>query len=284
MRHTTLLAIVLISVSCVAQTQAPESSSFLTDLKNMPSQIRAGTFDSQAFRASQAQAERDANLDLHAICRLLEADLVDANMEVRGHAVVVLGGLVRRIGNTEADRQLLASTVLSCLDKSNDQGIQLMCSTLIDHRTPMSAIAQFKDLAARKIADGTASSSLAIGLARVATSGPNPDADAVLADFFRSPSVSDDLKTRAIFSLQNMPLSDQVLDAVAELLSKTKSDELKLKIIQVSPKFGEHAMEREHHTLLALEANLSESEKVRQAAGNALRASPQADTAVPGIH
>ena len=96
--------------------------------------------------------------------------------------------------------------------------------------------------------------------------------------------MSDDAKTRAIFSLQNMQLSDSVLDAVAELLSKTKSDELKLQIIQASPKFGGRAMEREHNTLLALEANLSESEHVRQAAGNALRVTGQGGTTNPGIH
>jgi len=284
MRHPTFLAIVLISIRCVAQTQTPESSSFLTNLQNMPSQIRTGTFDSQAFRASEAQAETDVNLDLRAICRLLEADLADSNLQVSSQAAAVLGGLVRRNGNTEADRQLLVSTVLSCLDKSKDQGTQLVCSTQIGYRMPMSAIVQFKDLAARKIADGTAYSALAVGLALLARSWPNVNIDPVLAEFFRSPSVSDDAKTRAIFSLQNMQLSDSVLDAVAELLSKTKSDELKLQIIQASPKFGGRAMEREHNTLLALEANLSESEHVRQAAGNALRVTGQGGTTNPGIH
>jgi hypothetical protein len=284
MRHPTFLAIVLISIRCVAQTQTPESSSFLTNLQNMPSQIRSGTFDSQAFRASEVQAETDTNLDLHAVCRLLEADVADANLQVSGRAAAVLGELVRRNTNTEADRQLLAPALLSCVDKSKDQGAQLVCSTQIGYRMPMSAIVQFKDLAARKIADGTAYSALAVGLALLARSWPNVNIDPVLAEFFRSPSVPDDAKTRAIFSLQNMQLSDSVLDAVAELLSKTKSDELKLQIIQVSPKLGGRAMEREHNTLLALEANLSEGEHVRQAAGYALRVTVQGSTTNPGIH
>jgi HEAT repeat protein len=113
---------------------------------------------------------------------------------------------------------------------------------------------------------------------------PDVHADGVLADFFMSPNVPDTVKTRAIFSLQNLPLSDKVLDAVAELLSKTKSDELKVQIIEVSQKFGGRAVERERNTLLALEANLSESQQVRQAAGSALRAIPQGNAAVPGIH
>lgn len=285
MRHPTFLSIVLASISCVAQSQSSDTSSFLTALQNMPSQIRAGTFDQEAFKASQALADTDANLDVAAACRLLDADLVDSNPRVSGNAAVVLHELTLRKINTESDRQLVASTLLSCADKSKDQNTQNVCTTFVtDYGIPMSVITQFKDVAARKITDGTAFPWLAVGLSLVASRWPNVDADPVLAEFFRSPSVPDTVKAKAIFSLQNVPLSDRVLDAVAELLSKTKSDELKLQIIQVSQKFGGRAMEREHNTLLALEANLSESEHVRQAAGYALRASPQTDTANPGIH
>lgn len=285
MRHPMFLAMLLASASCFAQTQTPDTSSFLTALQNMPSQIRAGTFDQQAFNASLDHAKTDATLDLPAACRLLEADLGDSNPLVSSLAALVLHGLMLRKINTEADRQLAASILLSCIDRSKEQNLQRVCVTLgTDYGTPMSVIAQFKDIAARKITDGTAYSSLAVGLALLAMRWPNVNADSVLAEFFWSPSVPDTAKTRAIFNIQNFPLSDQVLDSVADLLSKTKSDELKVEIIQASQKFGGRAMEREHNTLLALEANLSESEHVRSAAGNALRATPQAGTAIPGIH
>jgi hypothetical protein len=153
-----------------------------------------------------------------------------------------------------------------------------------DYGMPMSAIAQFRDIAARKIADGTAYPALAVGLSLVAVRWPDVHADVALADFFRSSSVPDTVKARAIFSLQNMRLSDAVLDAIAELLSKTKSDELKVQIIEVSQKLGERALDREHNTLLALEANLSESQQVRQSAESALHSTSQNNATVPGIH
>jgi hypothetical protein len=284
MRHPVFLAILLASASCVAQTQAPEPSSFLTALQNMPSQIRAATFDQQAFDASQAEALADPNFDVASACRLLKADLADSNSGVSFWAYASLGNLMRRKSNTDSDRQILGSTLFTCIDKSKESSQNVCVSLVTDYGIPMSVLAQFKDAAARKIADGTAYPALAVGLGLLATRRQIANADAVLADFFRSPSVPDAVKAKAVFSLQNVPLSDQVLDAVAELLSKTKSDELKLQIIQVSPKLGGRAMEREHNTLLALEANLSESENVRQAAGYALRASPQADAANPGIH
>jgi hypothetical protein len=283
MRHPTFLSIVLASISCVAHTQTPESSSFLTALQNMPSQIRAGTFDQEAFKASQALAV--TNLDVAAACRLLDADLVDSNPRVSGNAAVVLRELTLRKVNTESDRQLVGSALLSCADKSKDHSTQQVCTSFVtDYGIPMSVITQFKDMAARKITDGTAYPWLAVGLSLVARRWPNVNADPVLAEFFRSPSVPDIVKAKAIFSLQNMPLSDAVLDVVAELLSKTKSDELKVQIIQISQKFGGRALEREHNTLLALEANVSESEHVRQAAGNALRVTAQGGTTSPGIH
>jgi len=284
MRHLTFLAI-LLAASCVAQSQAPEAAPFLTAIENMPSQIRARTFDHEAFNASLALAITDANLDLAAVCHLLEADLADSNPQVNTLAAVSLSNLMRRKSNTEGDRQLLASIFLSCIDKSKDPNLQQVCVTFgTDYGMPMSAIAKFKDIAAKKIADGTAYPALAVGLGLVAAKGLNMNAGGVLADFFSSTKVSDTAKTKALFSIQNLTLSDQVLDAVAELLSKTKNDELKVQIIQASQKFGRRALEREHNTLLALEANLSESENVRGAAGNALRATPQSDAATPAIH
>jgi hypothetical protein len=276
MRHPMFLALLLVSSSsCFAQTQSSEPSSFLTALQNMPSQIRAGTFDQEAFKASQAEAEADANLDVPAASRLLKVDLVDSNSKVSTEAAIVISGLVGRKSNSDADRKILASTLLSCVDESNNPNSQQLCVTfLVDYGMPMSAMGQFKDLAARKITDGTAFPWLAVGLSLVTSRWPSVNADPVLAEFFRSPSVPDAVKAKAIFSLQNMPLSDAVLDAVAELLSKTKSDELKVQIIEVSPKLGERALAREHNTLLALEANLGESAGVRAAAGNALRTTP----------
>jgi hypothetical protein len=284
MRRSTLLAFVLASSSCFAQTQSAEPSSFLAALQNMPAQIRAGTFDQEAFNASQAQAEADANFDVPAACRLLEADLADSNVKVNSLAFVSLANLMRRKSNTDGDRQILASTLLSGVDKCKESSQPVCVSLVTDYGMPVSAIVQFRDIAARKIADGTAYPALAVGLSLVAMRWPDVHADGVLADFFMSPNVPDTVKTRAIFSLQNLPLSDKVLDAVAELLSKTKSDELKVQIIEVSQKFGGRAVERERNTLLALEANLSESQQVRQAAGSALRAIPQGNAAVPGIH
>jgi hypothetical protein len=285
MRHPMFLALLLASSSCFAQTQSSEPSSFLTALQNMPSQIRSGTFDQEAFKASQGKAEADPSLDVAAACRLLKTDLVDSNSKVSIEAAIVISGLVRQKSNSDADRKILASTLLSCVDESNNPNSQQLCVTfLVDYGMPVSAMVQFKDLAARKIVDGTAFPWLAVGLSLVASRWPNVNADSVLAEFFRSSSVLDTVKAKAIFSLQNMPLSDAVLDAVAELLSKTKSDELKLQIIQVSQKSGERALEREHNTLLLLEANLSESQQVRQAAGSALRPTPQGNAAVPGIH
>jgi hypothetical protein len=250
----------------------------------MPSQIRAGTFDQEAFKASLAEAQKDANLDVAAASRLLEADLADSNSGVNFWAYASLGDLMRRKSNTDGDRQILGSTLFTCIDRSKESSQNVCVSLVTDYGIPMSILAQFKDAAARKIADGTAYPALAVGLGLLSTRRQIVNADAVLADFFSSPRVPDTVKAKAIFSLQNMPLSDQVLDAVAELLSKTKSDELKLQIIQASQKFGGHAMEREHNTLLALEANLSESEHVRQAAGNALRVTAQGGTTNPGIH
>lgn len=282
MRHATLLALLLASSSCFAQTQSAEPASFLTALQNMPEQIRAGTFDQEAFKASQAQT--DANFDLPAACRLLGADLADSNPQVNFWAFASLGNLMRRKSNTEADRQLIGSTLFTCVDRSKESSQNVCVSLVTDYGIPMSILAQFKDAAARKIADGTAYPALAIGLSLVAARWPDVHADVVLADFFRGQNVLDTVKTRAIFSLQNILLSDAVLDAVAELLSKTKSDELKVQIIEVSQKWGGRALEREHNTLLALEANLSESHQVRQAAANALRAIPQGSATVPGIH
>jgi hypothetical protein len=285
MRHPIFLAILLASASCFAQTQTSDTSSFLTALQNTSSQIRAGTFDQEAFSALLVQAKTDATLDLPAACRLLETDLGDSNPRVSGHAAVVLHELTLRKINTETDRQLIASTLLSCADKNKDQSTQNVCTTFVtDYGMPMSVITQFKDVAARKITDGTAYPWLAVGLELVASRWPNVNADPVLAEFFRSPSVPDIVKAKVIFSLQNMPLSDAVMDAIAELLSKTKSDELKVQIIQVSQKLGERALEREHNMLLLLEANLSESQQVRQAAGSALRAIPQGNATNPGIH
>jgi len=284
MRHPTFLAILLISASCFAQSQAPEPTVFLTALQNMPDQIRAGTFDQEAFKASLALTNTDANLDLPSACRLLEADLADSNSGVNFWAFASLGNLMRRKSKTDGDRQILASTLLPCLDQSKESSQNVCVALVTDYGMPMSAIIQFKETAARKIADGTAYPALADGLSLVAMTWPDVKTDAVLAQFFSSPNVPDMVKTKAIFSLQNMQLSEPVLDAVAELLSKTKSDELKVQIIQVSQKLGRRAMEREHNTLLALESNLSESEHVRQAAGNALRATPQSDAATPAIH
>jgi hypothetical protein len=274
----------LASSSYFAQTQSAEPSSFRTALENMPAQIRAGTFDQEAFKASQAQAKADANFDVPAACRFLGADLTDSNPLVNFFALASLSDLMRRKSNTDGDRQILASTLLSCVDKSKESSQPVCVSLVTDYGIPMPAIAQFRDTAARKIADGTAYPALAVGLSLVAMRWPDVHADVVLADFFRSPNVSDTVKTKAIFSLQNMRLSDAVLDAVAELLSKTKSDELKVQIIEVSQKLGERALERERNTLLALEANLRESEGVRGAAANALRAIPQGNVTVPGIH
>lgn len=284
MGHSTFLAIALASVSCFAQSPAPQPASFLTALQKMPSQVRGGTFDQQAFDASQAEALADANLDVAAACRLLEADLADSNSTVKFWAFASLGNLMRRKSNSDSDRQILGSTLFTCIDRSNESSQNVCVSLVTDYGIPMSILAQFKDAADRKIADGTAYPALAVGLGLLATRRQIVNADTVLADFFSSPRLPDTVKAKAIFSLQNMPLSDQVLDAVAELLSKTKNDELKLQIIQISQKLGGRAMEREHNTLLALEANLSENEHVRRAAGYALRASPQADTAIPGIH
>lgn len=284
MRHSTLLAFLLASSSCFAQTQGSEPSSFLTALQNMPSQIRAGTFDQEAFKASLAQGVTDASLDVPAAGRLLEADLADSNVMVNSLAFISLGNLMRRKSNTDSDRQILASTLLSCVDRCKESSQPVCVSLVTDYGMPMSAIIHFKETAARKIADGTAYPALAVGLSLVAMRWPDVHADAALADFFRSPNVSDTVKTRAVFSLQNMQLSDAVLDAVAELLSKTKSDEQKVQIIEVSQKWGERALEREHNTLLALEANLSESQQVRQEAGIALRSTSQGNATVPGIH
>jgi hypothetical protein len=284
MGHSTFLAIALASVSCFAQSPAPQPASFLTALQKMPSQVRGGTFDQQAFDASQTEALADANLDVAAACHLLEADLADSNSTVNFWAFASLGNLMRRKSNSDSDRQILGSTLFTCIDRSNESSQNVCVSLVTDYGIPMSILAQFKDAADRKIADGTAYPALAVGLGLLATRRQIVNADTVLADFFSSPRLPDTVKAKAIFSLQNMPLSDQVLDAVAELLSKTKNDELKLQIIQISQKLGGRAMEREHNTLLALEANLSENEHVRQAAGYALRASPQADTAIPGIH
>ncbi len=267
MRHSTLLALLMASSSCFAQTQGSEPTPFLTALQNMPAQIRAGIFDQEAFKASQAQAVTDAKPDLPAACHLLEADLAGSNSQVSFWAFALLGDLMRRKSNTDGDRQILASTLLPCVDKSRESSQTVCVSLVTDYEMPMSAIAQFRDIAARKIAAGTAYPALAVGLSLVAMRWPDVHADGVLADFFSSPNVPETVKTRAIFSLQNMPLSDAVLDAVAELLSKTKSDELKVQIIEVSQKLGTRALEREHNTLLALEANLSESQQVRQAAG-----------------
>jgi hypothetical protein len=284
MRHPTFLVFALASVGCFAQSQALKPTAFLTILQNMPSQIRAGTFDQEAFKASLAEAQKDANLDVAAASRLLEADLADSNSGVNFWAYASLGDLMRRKSNTDGDRQILGSTLFTCIDRSKESSQNVCVSLVTDYGIPMSILAQFKDAAARKIADGTAYPALAVGLGLLSTRRQIVNADAVLADFFSSPRVPDTVKAKAIFSLQNMPLSDQVLDAVAELLSKTKSDELKLQIIQASQKFGGHAMEREHNTLLALEANLSESEHVRQAAGSALRVTAQGGTTNPGIH
>jgi hypothetical protein len=284
MGHSTFLAIALASVSCFAQSPAPQHASFLTALQNMPSQIRAGTFDQQAFDASQAEAVADANLDVDAACRLLEADLADSNSGVNFWAYASLGNLMRRKSNSDGDRQILASTLFTCVDKSKESSQNVCVSLVTDYGIPISILTQFKDAAARKIADGTAYPALAVGLGLLAARRQIVNADAVLADFFSSPSVTDTVKAKAIFSLQNMQLSDPVLDSVAELLSKTKNDDLKVQIIQASQKFGGRAMEREHNTLLALEANLSESEQVRWAAGNALRVTGQGGTTNPGIH
>jgi hypothetical protein len=120
MRRSTLLAFVLASSSCFAQTQSAEPSSFLAALQNMPAQIRAGTFDQEAFNASQAQAEADANFDVPAACRLLEADLADSNVKVNSLAFVSLANLMRRKSNTDGDRQILASTLLSGVDKCKE--------------------------------------------------------------------------------------------------------------------------------------------------------------------
>jgi hypothetical protein len=285
MRHPTFLAILLASGSCFAQTQAPDTSSFLTVLQNAPSQIRSKTFDQQAFNTSLDQVKTDATLDLPAACRLLEADLGDSNPVVSSVAAATLRNLMLRKVNTDTDRQLIAAPLLSCVGKSKDQNTQMVCTTFVtDYGTPMTAISQFKEIAGRKITEGTAFPWLAVGLEKVARIWPSVNTDSVLAEFFRSPSVPDTVKAKAIFSLQNEPLSDQVLDAVAELLSTTKSDELKVQIIDVSQKFGGRALDREHNILLALETNLSESENVRSEAGSALRTIPQGDTAIPGIH
>jgi hypothetical protein len=284
MRHSTLLASLLASSSCFAQMQGSAPSAFLTVLQNMPSQVRAGTFDQEAFTASLAPVVTDASLDVPAACRLLEADLADSNVKVNSLAFISLGNLMRRKSNTDGDRQILASTMLSCVDKSKESSQPVCVSLVTDYGMPMSSITQFRDIAARKIADGTAYPALTVGLSLVAMRWPDVHADVVLAEFFRSSNVPDPVKTRSIFSLQNMRLSDAVLDAVAELLSKTKSDELKVQIIEVSQKLGERALEREHNTLLALEANLSEGQQVRQAAGSALRSTSQGNATVPGIH
>jgi hypothetical protein len=284
MRRATILALLLASSRCFAQIQGSEPGSFLAALRNMPEQVRAGVFDQEAFNASLAQALTDTNFDVPAVCPLLESDLADPNVKVHSLAFASLGNLMRRKSNTEADRQLIGSTLFTCVDRSKESSQNVCVSLVTDYGIPMSILAQFKDAAARKIADGTAYPSLAVGLGLLAARRQIVNADVVLADFFRSLSVPDAVKAKAILSLQNLPLSDQVLDAVAEILSKTKSDELKVQIIEVSQKWGGRALEREHNTLLGLEANLSESHQVRQAAGSALRSTSQGSATVPGIH
>lgn len=288
MRRLILLTVFLICSGCLAQNPTQEPVPLLTAVQAMPSQVKAGTFDHEAFSASLKQANADTNLDVPAICRLLAADIANSDVQRSSEqastfAMVVLYNLLLRKSNTEEDRKLIASTLLTCVDQSRDQNRQNTCIQFVSNSAlPTSGLMQFKEIAAKKIADGTAYSNLAIGLAHVAVRDQSVGADAVLAEFFRSPKVTDEAKTKAIFTLQTMRLSDQVLDVVAELLAKTKSDDLKVQIIDASYKMGSRALDREHDTLLALEANTDESQRVQQAAKGALLASPH--SAVAGIH
>lgn len=270
MRRLALITISLLSIGALAQGDAPAHSALVDVLAKMPAKMQVGTFEQQAFEASVESAVDDPSLDFAQLNPLLEADLKDADVRVRRYAALVISQLSPRRRNSAEELGPVLPSILASLD-DQDRGVRLasiVAATGLHPSVPDSMLAKLLERFGRKDVNQESLAYLAGALAKIS---PNDSStDAVLVTFLKNPKISDPIRALTMIEVATPNLSNSITSEIANILSRSPSDQVKLAAVSASEKVGVRAVRLEQDDLRAIQRDTTNSTGLRDEASRAI--------------